>query len=191
VRRGDETFIQYWLYYPDSNSVLPGTRRLWAMSPGVRLGSRIVTGKRGYPGYHPDDWESYQVRIAPDGSARVRASSHHDYQGCKQRRCRNTWTGWTGWTRVSKGSHAGHIPLRREPVGPRRWAPRGRQRHQGYRYVPLVPGRDLHERTSTSAGLRLIPLERVDTRAYRALDPGIRPPWLKEVYRDPLSNSTS
>jgi hypothetical protein len=50
----------------------------------------------GYPGYHRDDWESYQVRIDGAGRASVRASSHYDYQWCKQRRCRNTWGDWTG-----------------------------------------------------------------------------------------------
>jgi hypothetical protein len=102
-----------------------------------------------------------QVRIGRDGQVRTRASSHRDYQWCKQRRCRNSWGPWTGWSRVSRGSHAGHIPER--------------------------PGR---ERTSTGAGLRLIPLESVDRGAYEPLDPGITPPWRKRVYTDPLSDST-
>ena len=42
----------------------------------------------------------------------VRASSHRHWQGCKEHRCRNRWTALTGWIRVSRGSHAGHIPLR-------------------------------------------------------------------------------
>lgn len=82
------------------------------------------------------------VRLEPDGSAWVRASSYGHWQGCTERDCRGEWTASTGWTRVSRGSHAGHIPLRGE-------------RHQ----VPLLPGRDLDERTTTSEGLRLIPLE--------------------------------
>ena len=105
VRRGGETFIQYWLYYPDSPSTFMGSHAVLKHLPG------------GDPADHRDDWESYQVRIGADGAARVRASSHHGYQGCKQRRCKNTWTAWTGWSRVSKGSHAGHIPP------PRRMAP--------------------------------------------------------------------
>src|SRR3712207_7808998 len=100
-----------------------------------------------YPGYHPDDWESVQVRVRPDGSTQTRASSHHGYQWCKQRRCKNDWGPWTGWSRVSRGSHAGHIPERLD-----------------------------RERTSTGPGLRLIPIESVDTRAYEPLDPGIKPP---------------
>ena len=36
----------------------------------------------GGVGYHEDDWESYQLRITPDG-ADARASSHngYDYEG--------------------------------------------------------------------------------------------------------------
>jgi hypothetical protein len=157
ARRHGETFIQYWLYYPDSTSTVANAAGAWA------LARRLARGRGpGYPGHHADDWESFQVRIGRDGRARVRASSHHGYQWCKQRRCRNEWGPWTGWSRVSRGSHAGHIPR--------------------------TPAR---ERTTTSAGLRLIPIESIDTSAYRALDPGIKPPWRKKVFTDPLSDSTS
>jgi hypothetical protein len=121
------------------------------------------------------------VRIGRDGSVQVRASSHHGYQGCKQRRCTNRWTAWTGWTRVSKGSHAGHIPLRTivERAG-------GRP-HFRRRYEPDYPGVDLRERTTTAEGLRLIPLETLTRarRRYRPLDPGIEPPWRKRTWRHP------
>jgi hypothetical protein len=103
-----------------------------------------------------------QVRIGRDGRVRTRASSHHGYQWCKQRRCKNDWGPWTGWSRVSRGSHAGHIPERLE-----------------------------RERTTTSPGLKLIPIESLDTSTYDPLDPGITPPWRKEVFSDPLSDSTS
>jgi hypothetical protein len=93
----------------------------------------------------------------------MRASSHHGYQGCKERRCHNRWTPWVGWSRVSYGSHAGHIP---------------------------VDGRDPAERTTTSAGIRLVPLERLSP-ADRATAFEITPPWDKTVYRDPRSDSTS
>ena len=32
-----------------------------------------------WPGYHPDDWESVQFRLRPDGEVDQRASSHHGY----------------------------------------------------------------------------------------------------------------
>jgi hypothetical protein len=156
VRDGGETFVQYWLYYPDSTSTWMGSAGLWntVVAP--------VTGKR-YPGFHEDDWESVQIRVDAAGRARMRASSHHGYQGCKERRCHNRWTPWVGWSRVSYGSHAGHIP---------------------------VDGRDPDERTTTSAGLRLVPLERLSP-ADRATAFEITPPWDKTVYRDPRSDSTS
>ena len=163
VRRGGRTYIQYWLYYPDSNSTVAGR----ATSCGTR--ARCCARRARYPGYHPDDWESYQVRVERNGDTFVRASSHHGYKGCK--RCTNRWTPWTGWTRVSRGSHAGHIPLN----GSRR----------------KLPGVNLRERTSTGDGLRLVPLEKLPGRGrYRPLDKGIKPPWKKGVWRDPASNGT-
>ena len=66
---------------------------------------------------------------------------------------------------MSRGSHAGHIP-------------------------ELLPGAGLEERTTTAEGLRLIPLETHDRRAYRPLAEGIRPPWEKEVYEEPESDSS-
>jgi hypothetical protein len=131
----------------------------------------------GYPGYHRDDWEGVQVRIGRDGRVQTRASSHHGYQWCKQQRCKNTWGPWTGWSRVSRGSHAGHVPTRSDPLSTR--------------IRPAHPGVDTHERTTTSGGLRLVPIETLDTGAYEPLDPGITPPWRKKVYTDPLSDSTS
>jgi len=181
VRRGGRTYIQYWLYYPDSNSTVLGASAAWRATLG-HVGLR-------YPGYHPDDWEGYQVRIDRDGRAVVRATAHGHYQGCKQRRCRDRWTAWTGWTRVSKGSHAGHIPLRSKRVGTRLvpdWPPlRSR-----YRYEPLYPGRDLHERTTAAAELRLVPLETIDRSSYQPLPGGIAPPWTKNAYSDPTEKSS-
>ena len=76
----------------------------------------------------------------------------------------------TGWTRVSRGSHAGHIPLgaeRRGGAGPLRESRSAAGLRAGrVRHFPLLPGRDLRERTSTAEGLRLIPLETHDRRAY-------------------------
>ena len=155
VRRGGRTYIQYWFYYPDSNSTALASDKLWYLAGLGRFGR--------YPGFHEDDWESFQVRIDPDGEVWARASAHDHYQGCKHPWCKNKWTRHTGWTRVSRGSHAGHIPS----SGNRR------------------------ERTSTRDGLRLVPLEKLPGRArYRPLDKGIKPPWKKGVWRDPSSNGT-
>jgi hypothetical protein len=86
-------YVQYWLYYPGSatgeGSIAPGL---------VREISTAV----GKPSYHPDDWESLQLRIHPDGTLESRASAHQGYG-----------TGWhplsrAGYT-VSGGSHAGTV----------------------------------------------------------------------------------
>jgi hypothetical protein len=170
IHRGGKTYLQYWFYYPDSNTYLAGSDKLW------RALARFARAAPDYPGWHPDDWEGYQVRVDRRGNVNVRSTSHGDYKYCKQRGCGNRWGPATGWTRVSRGSHAGHIPLDGE---------RGR-----------LPGRDMRERTSTADGLRLIPLELVDGRSYRPLhrsrellpwrhDKGVAPPWRKPVYRDP------
>jgi hypothetical protein len=165
VRRGGETFLQYWLYYPDSTSTVANLAGIWNTI------SRPAGGGSTYPGFHDDDWESFQVRIDAQGRAWVRASSHHGYQGCKRPVCANQWTASTGWTRVSRGSHAGHIPLRENGRGG---------------YDPVYPGIDTRERTTTAAGLRLVPIETIPHDAEFA----VSPPWRKKVYTDPLSNST-
>jgi hypothetical protein len=102
----------------------------------------------------------------------------------------------TGWTRVSRGSHAGHIPTRpisrgRAPLEVLRALPLpGRAPPPPPRRVPALPGLDLWERTTTSEGLRLIPLELPGRRRYRAQDGGIGPPWHKPVYGDPESEDS-
>jgi hypothetical protein len=114
--RAGRIYIQYWTYYGDS-----------ATARGMPI--------LGTAGYHRDDWESYQVRINPDGTVEARASSHNGYNGSD-----NPALDWAsdaagkvpgatgirdaservglrderGWTRsegtlyVSGGSHAGH-----------------------------------------------------------------------------------
>jgi hypothetical protein len=117
--RAGRLYIQYWLYYANS-----------ATLRGMPVASRR--------GFHLDDWESYQVRIDPDGKAWARASSHHGYNGASGIGNWPSDLGWragtsasdalgahdrNGWTRsegtlyVSGGSHAGHVTeasLRRE-----------------------------------------------------------------------------
>ena len=182
IRRGGRTYLQYWLYYPDSNTALAGSDRVWNALPLGR-----------YPGFHRDDWEGYQVRLDRRSGAGVRATSHGHYQWCKQASCRNRWGPPTGWTRVSRGSHAGHIPLRRAgspPAARRRGHRGGPGTRARARLRPELPGRDLHERTTTAEGLLLVPLETLDRRAYRRLDRGVSPPWEKRVYRDPESGES-
>jgi hypothetical protein len=173
VRRGGRTYLQYWFYFPDSTTTWGGAAAAW------RAVAEPVARKPGYPGFHPDDWEGYQVRLDPSGHALVRASAHHGYKYCKGAGpgCDNHWGRRTGWTRISRGSHAGHIPMTASafPATLR----------------PTRQGVDVHERTTTAPELRLIPLEPIDPRSYRSLARGGPvPPWRKLVYRDPSSWST-
>jgi hypothetical protein len=188
IRRNGRLYVSYWLYYPDSNSAVAGSDRVWERSwllPRVR---KLVSGTPDYPGFHLDDWEGAFVRVDPDGSTWLRASSHGGFQACMWRDCHDRWARTTGWVRVSRGSHSGHIPYRREPVwiapkhqlAPRYVPLRGRPRR-----IPVIPGRDLDERSSTAEGLRLIPLETLDHRGYAPLAPGVEPPWRKPAYTDP------
>ena len=189
IRRAGNTYLQYWFYFPDSNSTVARSDDLWDLGP-----RRLGLGE--YPGFHRDDWEGYQVRLDPSGEAQVRSSSHGHYQWCKQSSCHDLWGPRTGWTRVSRGSHAGHIPLERETV-PGRAARGGGGRASvvyrappTYRYETRLPGLDLRERTSTAEGFVLVPLETVDHGAYRRLDDDISPPWEKGVYEDPESDES-
>jgi hypothetical protein len=189
IRRRGRLYVQYWLYYPDSNSVLAGADSVWERSWLLPRLRRLVGGTSDYPGFHRDDWEGVFVRLDPDGTAWMRASSHGHLQGCKWRACHDRWVRDTGWVRVSRGSHAGHVPFRTE----RRWrrarqgGPRIMPLPASPRRIPLVPGRDDEERTTTGEGLRLVPLESVDREGYRPLDRKVTPPWRKDAYVDPES----
>jgi len=145
--REGNLYVQYWLYYEDSTSVrdLPGQ-----------------------VGHHEDDWESYQLRITPEG-ADARASSHngYDYEGGPRNWLsdagiahRSAWGPATGSTYVSGGSHAGHV--REDDWVPGRWT---------------APG-----------DLELIPIETLD--AARRTRFAIDPPWRKPVFRDPEDEAT-
>jgi hypothetical protein len=170
VPRGRSTYIQYWFYYPDS--------------PSTFMGSHAILNFLGIhdPAFHKDDWEGFQVRVDPDGTEWVRATAHGHYQWCKHFWCKNEWGRGTGWTRVSRGSHAGHIPLEASPHL-KRWG-------IGIDYKPLRPGAGLDERSTTAPSLNLVPLETVPHRTYKPLPGGIKPPWTKRVYSDPAANSS-
>lgn len=195
LRRGGTTYLQYWFYYPDSTSSWAGSDILWERAWDRARQNGLVGRAPAYPGSHGDDWEAYVVRLDRTGDVRVRASSHRHWQGCKELDCKNEWTARTGWTRVSRGSHAGHIPLRHELRGgplwvhPRQIHIRGAPRNRIHR-IPLLPGHDLDERTTTGEGLRLVPLETLDARGYRPIDEDVRPPWQKEAYWDPESDES-
>jgi hypothetical protein len=93
-RRPDDgrLYLQYWLYFPES------------FSGGI--GRRLGPISDRWPGFHPDDWEGYQVRIAPGDRVSARATAHGKYKNFKHSL---GWGPWTGWYRISGGSHAGHL----------------------------------------------------------------------------------
>lgn len=171
AHRGGLTYIQYWLYYPDS--------------PSTFLHSHGILKALGLhdPADHPDDWEGFEVRIDRAGRVAVRATAHGHWQWCKHIWCKNKWGPGSGWTRISRGSHAGHIPLKATPHL-RFWG-------VGMRYKPVRPGAGLHERSTTAPGIRLVPLETLSHKSYvpqRGSD--IKPPWRKKVYADPSLDSS-
>lgn len=143
-------YLQYWLYYPDS-----------------------YTEPWGEAGYHPDDWESYQVRIDPDGQVLARASSHNSY---------NHGAGIRG-TMSDLGDRYG-IDLRDSAWGRtdgRLWVSEGS--HAG-RVRGGVAGHLVR-----SKHLRLVPLEpRVGELEPYEFD--VAPPWEKAVWSDPESRDT-
>lgn len=86
--RAGNLYLQYWVYYPGSAT------GEGSIAPDL---IREVTGGRTY---HPDDWESYTVRLGPKG-AYQRASSHHGYG--------KGWVPEHGYYYVAGGGHAGSV----------------------------------------------------------------------------------
>lgn len=164
VERGGYLYAQYWLYYPDS-----------ATLRGVPIA--------GDGGYHEDDWESVQIRIAPDGGVDERASSHHGYNYAQ--------------SLANAGSDAGIGPLKdaAEAVGARPTNGWGAETHMlvvsggshagnadGFlgNIDRIVPGHRVH----------LVPLEPVAVDEGAAYHFAVTPPWRKRVWRDPEASGT-
>lgn len=151
-QRQGHIYVQLWAYYPGSQT------------------ARALLGEHGF---HPDDWESYQLRLdGPHGEAR--ASSHHGYNHTAGF---GSWLSDLGlversaWGRegrsyyVSGGSHAGHAweePSLGRPDG--RWTPPNR--------------------------VRLVPVEQVIAEAGDRWRFAVTPPWRKRVWRDPEHTGT-
>lgn len=171
--RTGRLYLQYWFYYPGSATAEGST----PLKPAIRWAS----AKLGRPSYHPDDWESYQVRLGPDG-AFARASSHHGYSyrlgaaalipGYRLGRRRdgtivvrrlpqvvNGWGPEAGTLYVSGGSHAGNARV--------------------YKRVT---------RTSKDRSLNLIPLRSIAHKGDASF--AVTPPWQKRVYFDPEYGGT-
>ena len=117
-------YLQYWAYYPDS-ATTPFDEKLF-----------------GRAGYHPDDWESFQVRIGPNG-IEERASSHHGYNDESGDAVNDTgwlpgkaaWSTASGRYWISSKSHAGRVGTWQG--APHRWTP-----SESVRVIPLETMRD-------------------------------------------------
>ena len=153
--RAGRVYVQYWLYYP---------------------GSATARALLGEAGAHPDDWESFQVRVRPGEATQARASSHHGYNGTSGDWLSDSglvekagWTESTGRYFISGGSHAGRVG--RQPSGRRR--PRGRPERTG--------------RWTDPAAIHLLPLEELASDEHEF---AVSAPWAKGVWRDPEYRGT-
>jgi hypothetical protein len=171
--RAGHLYLQYWAYYP---------------------GSQSLRGVPGNPGFHHDDWESFQLKLG-SGETLARASSHHGYNytggvgswlndaGITSR---SAWGTSEGRYYVSGGSHAGHAheaSRAREPIvaGGRASAAAlaARLRDEARAGERFTPGSQIH----------LVPIESIPGHG-RHWRFAISPPWRKHVYRDPEYNGT-
>lgn len=172
-RRGN-LYLQYWFYYPGSATAEGSTF--------LKQPIRKVSTALGKPSYHPDDWESYQVRIEPDGRRFARASSHHGY-GYELGGTRLI----PGWRIDSRGSRRRLV--KRPEVDDGSWGPdAGTLYVSGGSHAGSARIYKRVSRSSTDSRLVLIPLRRIaatDTTEF-----AVTPPWGKRVYFDPESEGT-
>lgn len=161
-------YLQYWFYYPDSAS----------------LRGLPVIGEKGF---HLDDWESFQVKVAPRGRVLARASSHNGYNGLPSA---------GDWASDTAGRFPGAESLRAfsERVGLREanaWTPVVHSNSllvvAGGSHAGRAGGRQQRIRWTPPASLRLVPVEDSSGGDARF---AITPPWRKRVYFDPEYSKT-
>lgn len=146
VEGKDSLYLQYWAYYPGSNTQVWGER-----------------------GYHPDDWESLQVRVGPAGTD-ARASSHQGYN----------YTGGPGnWLSDAGVTHRSDV-----------WGPsRGAYFISGGSHAGHASDDDEAYRWTSADAVRLVPLEPIAATA-PDVDFAVTPPWLKRVWLYPEYEGT-
>jgi hypothetical protein len=167
--RRNNLYLQYWFYYAGS-ATAEGR-----LIPGA---IRDVSKALGTPSHHPDDWESYQVRIRP-GAADARASSHHGY-------VHDIDGGW----RPRAGSRPAGSPKLRPPWPKHGWGPETRTVYvSGGSHAGNARALRRVLRITPRERLRLIPFEPIVAR--RPKDRfAVTPPWLKDVWFDPEAEGT-
>ena len=77
LRRSGRTYLQYWLYYPQSNTTVLGSDEAWEAAWLIPTVGGLIASPPAYPGFHRDDWEGYVVRLDPEGSAWVGQAPGH------------------------------------------------------------------------------------------------------------------
>jgi hypothetical protein len=171
-RRGN-LYLQFWFYYPGSATAEGSTP--------LKGPIRRVSAAVGKPTYHPDDWESYQVRIGPAGRF-ARASSHHGYSYAL-----------AGGSLVPghelRVLPDGAIQIRRRPEAVNGWGPEvGTLYVSGGSHAGNARADASRSRATKDHRLRLIPLRWI--ALHSGADFAITPPWEKRVYRDPEYGGT-
>jgi hypothetical protein len=171
--RAGHVYLQYWAYYP---------------------GSQSLKGLPGNPGFHQDDWESFQVKLG-GGETLARASSHHGYNysaGAASWLSDAGITHGPGWGAsegryyVSGGSHAGHA--HEGSPGPTGIVFGGRASTAAL-VARLRRAARADERFSPGSAIQLIPIEPIAEDGHRWRF-AISAPWRKRVYRDPEYEGT-
>jgi hypothetical protein len=170
-RRTGNLYLQYWFYYPGSATAEGSTP--------LKQPIRKVSAALGRPSYHPDDWESYQVRIGSAGRF-ARASSHHGYRYQPMR-------GLAGYE-LRRGAD-GAWRLRRRPELVRSWGPdTGTLYVSGGSHAGSVRSSRVAARLTKDHRLRLVPIASLGDRDAATF--AVTPPWRKRVYLDPEYGGT-
>jgi hypothetical protein len=169
--RGGNLYLQYWLYYPGSATAEGSTP--------LKGPIRTVSSKLGHSTHHPDDWESYMVRLGPAGRF-ARASSHHGYSY-------SIGNGVGGYS--LRRNRTGAWSVRRSPRVVNGWGPEA-----GVLYISggshagnALTGKTV-SRTTKDHRLLLIPIETLAGRDSASF--AISPPWRKRVFSDPEYSGT-
>ncbi len=172
-RRGN-LYLQYWFYYPGSATAEGSTP--------LKGPIRKVSAAVGKPSHHPDDWESFQVRIGTDGRSSARASSHHGY-GYELGGTRLI-PGWRLDTRRGRPRF-----VRRPEVEDGSWGPDvGTLYVSGGSHAGSARIYKTVSRSSAGSRLVLIPLRQIARSD--ATEFAVTPPWRKRVYFDPEYGGT-
>ncbi len=170
-QRAGNLYLQYWLYYPGSATA--------EGSSFLKRPIRTVSSRLGHSTHHPDDWESYSVRLGPAGRF-ARASAHHGYSY-------EIGSGIAGYS--LRPNRAGAWTVRQVPRVVNGWGPEaGTLYISGGSHAGNARTGKTVTRTTKDHRLRLIPIETLAGRD--SVSFAVSPPWRKRVYLDPEYSGT-